>query len=92
MDHYFILNESKKQITGYQEKLQTAIGMRLCPEEFEFENQKGCTSPQSLVVVAASGGGIQASGWTAQVLGGLQESIGEDFTKKTALISSVSGG
>lgn len=90
VDHYFKLNQSQTQITNYQETLRTAIGRRLCPEE--FDSNKRCISPQSLVIVAASGGGIQASGWTAQVLGGLQEKIGKDFTKKTALISSVSGG
>jgi len=44
-----------------------------------------------LVVVAASGGGIQASGWTAQVLTGLEEKC-EDFHRNLALISAVSGG
>jgi hypothetical protein len=43
-------------------------------------------------VVTASGGGIQAAGWTAQVLAGLQCWLGEDFTKSIGLISSVSGG
>lgn len=45
-----------------------------------------------LTVVAASGGGIQASAWTAQVLTGLQEELGERFTHSIQLISSVSGG
>lgn len=47
-----------------------------------------------IVVVAASGGGIQAAAWTARVLTGLQEdpelSIG--FTRSIRLISAVSGG
>ncbi|MDJ0509065.1 MAG: hypothetical protein QNJ64_07410 [Crocosphaera sp.] len=94
VDHYFKLNESGRQIKleEYQPTLRRAIGKRLCPDEFEIGIHEHCDSEQSLVVVAASGGGIQASGWMAQVLGGLQEKIGEDFTKKTALISSVSGG
>ncbi|MDJ0658625.1 MAG: hypothetical protein QNJ42_03960 [Crocosphaera sp.] len=92
VDHYFKLNESKIQITDYQKDLQTAIGMRLCPDEFKIKTHEYCESPQSLVIVAASGGGIQASGWTTKVLAELQGEIGKDFTKKTALISSVSGG
>jgi hypothetical protein len=47
---------------------------------------------QTLVVVCASGGGIQATGWTVKVLTGLQELLGPSFTLATGLISSVSGG
>ena len=47
---------------------------------------------KTLVVVCASGGGIQAAGWTAQVLMGLQQEIGESFTQAIGLISAVSGG
>ena len=49
-------------------------------------------SERTLVVVCASGGGIQAAGWTAQVLIGLQDVLGASFTKSVGLISSVSGG
>ncbi|HSK81230.1 MAG TPA: patatin-like phospholipase family protein, partial [Thermoanaerobaculia bacterium] len=45
-----------------------------------------------IVVVAASGGGITASLWTARVLTALQEEVGTDFTRSVRLISSVSGG
>ncbi|MEM7052419.1 MAG: hypothetical protein AAF604_22325 [Acidobacteriota bacterium] len=48
--------------------------------------------PVLLTVVGASGGGIQAAGWTAQVLTGLQEALGPDFTRSIHLISSASGG
>jgi Patatin-like phospholipase len=44
------------------------------------------------VVVTASGGGIHAAGWTTQVLTGLQELLGSEFTKSIGLISGVSGG
>jgi hypothetical protein len=44
------------------------------------------------VVVAASGGGITASLWTARVLTALQGEVGTDFTRSIRLISSVSGG
>ncbi|NCR41953.1 MAG: hypothetical protein GPJ21_20255 [Microcystis aeruginosa W13-11] len=43
-------------------------------------------------MVAASGGGIQAAGWTVQVLNGLQEELGYSFTQAIGLINSVSGG
>jgi hypothetical protein len=46
----------------------------------------------TLVVVCASGGGIQAAGWTTMVLAGLQTLLGEQFTRAIGLISAVSGG
>ena len=47
---------------------------------------------RTLVVVCASGGGIQAAGWTVQVLTGLQKKLGTSFTRAIGLISSTSGG
>jgi len=47
------------------------------------------------VLVAASGGGIQAEAWTARVLSGLKQDLegqSEDFDRSIVLISSVSGG
>jgi hypothetical protein len=97
VDHYFKLEniaEKNRQglIEDYEQDFQTAIGMRLCPEE--FKQSQSCKKPQSLVLVAASGGGIQASGWMTQVLAGLQndEDLGHDFIKSIGLISSASGG
>ena len=46
----------------------------------------------TIVVVAASGGGIQAAAWTAQVLTGLQREVGAEFARAIRLISAVSGG
>jgi hypothetical protein len=46
---------------------------------------------KNLIIVAASGGGILAAGWTAQVLTKLQ-SVYPDFSKELRLISAVSGG
>lgn len=52
---------------------------------------RGDSSP--IVVVAASGGGISASVWTAEVLRGLGKSLEvEKFHRHVALVSSVSGG
>jgi hypothetical protein len=54
---------------------------------------------RTLIIVCASGGGIQAAAWTAQVLTGLQRWLnkekrgaGEKFAKSIGFISSVSGG
>lgn len=44
-----------------------------------------------IILVAASGGGIQAAGWTARVLQHLTESV-PGFRDRLRLISSVSGG
>lgn len=47
------------------------------------------------IVVAATGGGIQASAWTARVLAGLQHDstvCGDDFDQALVAISAVSGG
>jgi hypothetical protein len=46
---------------------------------------------KNLIIVAASGGGILAAGWTAQVLTQLH-SAHPDFGKELRLISAVSGG
>jgi hypothetical protein len=68
---------------------KTAVEERL---KFQDNREKYVKEGRTLVVVTASGGGIQAAGWTAQVLAGLQNWLGEDFTKSIGLISSVSGG
>jgi hypothetical protein len=46
----------------------------------------------SMIVVATSGGGIQAAAWTAQVLTGLEQERPGRFGRQVRLISSVSGG
>jgi hypothetical protein len=45
-----------------------------------------------LIAVTASGGGIQASAWTARTLVGLHELFGESFMHSIRLLSAVSGG
>jgi hypothetical protein len=61
-------------------------------EAIQKRLEKQTEADKTLVVVAASGGGIQAAGWTVQVLNGLQEELGPSFTQAIGLISSVSGG
>jgi hypothetical protein len=48
-------------------------------------------SRRNVIIVAASGGGILAAGWTAQVLTKLHTAYPE-FSRELRLISSVSGG
>jgi hypothetical protein len=87
VDHYFEVPEIKSPSTqDHLEKakdFKTVIDNRLARQ---IGNEK------TLVVVAASGGGIQAAGWTVRVLTGLQEEFGPAFTQSIGLISAVSGG
>lgn len=76
VDHFFELKEKSQK--GPVLDLKQAIDKRL------YKN--------TLVIVCASGGGIQATGWTVQVLTGLQNLLGNSFPKAISLISSVSGG
>ncbi|NER99493.1 MAG: patatin-like phospholipase family protein [Symploca sp. SIO1B1] len=90
VDHYYELKKldspRKSQIPSNKEEViqdfKQALKNRL---EHQGENR-------TLVVVCASGGGIQAAGWTVQVLTGLQQELGVDFVQAIGLISSVSGG
>ena len=43
-------------------------------------------------VVVAPGGGIHAAAWTGQVLTGLHDRYGSDFSDRLKMISAVSGG
>ncbi|MDZ7958745.1 MAG: hypothetical protein RMY34_12835 [Aulosira sp. DedQUE10] len=90
VDHYFNLEplkenqENKQAINSDAAQFKQVLDTRL-------QHQTG---ERTLVIVCASGGGIQAAGWTAQVLTGLQdeELLGKSFTKAIGLISAVSGG
>ncbi|MDY7091653.1 MAG: hypothetical protein SX243_01640 [Acidobacteriota bacterium] len=82
-DHYF----SVKQLETDPPEAVQALQARLDLQRQGLRDEKPV-----LTVVAASGGGIQAAAWTAQVLTGLQERFGEDFTRSIYLVSSVSGG
>ncbi len=83
VDHFFELNLN--EANKYDPKdFKKAIEKRL---EYQGEEKE-----KTLVVVCASGGGIQSAGWTVQVLTGLQDMLGNSFTKSIGFISSVSGG
>lgn len=91
VDHYYWLKlgQGPKQNPG-----QKPAPRQLCDSMVALDNrlQYQGKDGRTLVVVCASGGGIQASGWTSRVLTGLQEEIGKDFTRAIGLISAVSGG
>ena len=67
-----------------------------------YENGTGSTkvlrfnNKPVVVVICASGGGIEAAAWTVTVLKGLQADLGKEygpaFTRSIRLISSTSGG
>ncbi|BAY75028.1 hypothetical protein NIES25_14450 [Nostoc linckia NIES-25] len=90
VNHFFQLeslknseyDDDKKKIDGESSDFQQVLEQRL-----KHQHQE-----KTLVIVCASGGGIQAAGWTVEVLAGLQEELGQSFTKAIGLISSVSGG
>jgi hypothetical protein len=48
--------------------------------------------PNAVIVVAASGGGIQAAAWTAAVVEGLVKAFPGTFARQVRLLSGVSGG
>lgn len=52
----------------------------------------GAHQGDSAIVIAVSGGGIQAAAWSAQVLKGLQEESRGKFSGAVRLLSCVSGG
>jgi Ca2+/Na+ antiporter len=62
VDHFFELNLNEANNHDLND-FKTAIEKRL-----EYQGKE-----KTLVVVCASGGGIQAAGWTVQVLTGLQD-------------------
>ncbi|MDJ0531968.1 MAG: hypothetical protein QNJ70_05635 [Xenococcaceae cyanobacterium MO_207.B15] len=82
VDHFFLIEKVKEDTQQSQQltDFKTLIEQRL--------------DKQTLVIVCARGGGIQAAGWTTQVLTGLQakDLLGTSFPKAINLISSVSGG
>jgi hypothetical protein len=88
VDHFFQLHQlennepDKKPVDDDCKNFKKVLEKRL-------EHQ---TEERTLVIVCTSGGGIQASGWTAKVLSGLQQELGHSFTRAIGFISAVSGG
>jgi Patatin-like phospholipase len=70
-------------------------GQPLLPADVIQSKKQGdqeADNKASLIVVAVSGGGIQAAAWAAQVLTGLERENPGKFGRRVRLISSVSGG
>lgn len=94
-DHFFRLNPRRpaKQATAppapVPELRDVARNWRLPETSRDGEGSRRC---KTLVVVTASGGGIQATAWTCRVLVGLHQRYGDPFTRSVGLISAVSGG
>ena len=78
VDHYFTLKDDPIKDDPKQSQEQTDFAALL---QKRLDKQELKELKQTVVVVCASGGGIQAAGWTAQVLTGLQKELGESFTK-----------
>ena len=80
-DHFFRLRVAPKEIGGTD------------PAEVLA---RAHSDQNPIVLVAAAGGGIQAAGWTVQVLSGLERSLDElqprIFVRSVRLLSGVSGG
>lgn len=86
-DHYYQLLDGKPLTPGGN----TAQGEAVDVVQAGLRRHRSRDRPV-LVVVAASGGGIQAAAWTARVLTGLEEQCGPAFGRSVRLISAVSGG
>lgn len=90
-DHYFEMREGVSVIGVDPANALTSH----LPSDAKpwLQSKKG-----EVVVVATAGGGIQAAGWTAKVLTGLQEECSSvsggriNFANSIAAISAVSGG
>lgn len=84
-DHFYELNPAP-------ERTASAAVPTLAEVYEGWQFPAGRDGQRTLVVVNASGGGIQASAWTAQVLTGLHERYGDAFSRSIGLVSAVSGG
>jgi len=84
-DHYYELNPApQRDVASVAPSMNEVLDAWKLPP--------GKDDKRTLVVVDASGGGIQASAWSAQVLTGLHECYGQSFSRSVGLISAVSGG
>jgi hypothetical protein len=84
-DHFYELNPSPPRLAATAMPTLTQVYDR-------WQLPVAPDGRRTLVVIHASGGGIQASAWAAQVLTGLHERYGDGFSRSLGLISSVSGG
>ncbi len=83
VDHFYEMKPDPQGSKPSPVKMIDALNLRL---------DKQGSDERTLIVVCASGGGIQAAGWMTKVLTGFQQILGDEFAKAIGLISSVSGG
>ena len=95
LDHVFVVSPAPATAPGPGPPAAPSLLVSL-PDAIEpwlaDQRRRAAGRKPVLVVVCASGGGIEAAAWTARVLTGLQQELGERFTRSIRLISSVSGG
>lgn len=91
-DHFYELNPGGKALPEKPAvDFQTAIANHSFPAVTP-EAGGATRGKRTLVVITAAGGGIQAAAWTTEVLAGLDELYGPEFTRSIGLVSAVSGG
>jgi hypothetical protein len=84
-DHVYQLNPDKTDQQPAVSREPADLKLSSVFDEWPFPKR-------TLVMVSAAGGGIQASAWTVQVLTGLDELYGTDFTRSIGVVSGASGG
>ena len=89
-DHYYELNPTPEPPVVAKTVRYEPPTLETLYESWEWPYDSN--GYKTLIVVDASGGGIQASAWTAQVLTGLHQRYGNNFSRSIGLISGVSGG
>ena len=101
LDHYYVLPSASGQIVPAADVQKLARVAepderreirRAFTERLRYFQTRHPDREPVIVAVAASGGGITASLWTATVLEGLQKDFGPAFADSLHFISSVSGG
>lgn len=102
IDHYYLLNSSSDNPTANQsvtvnpmEKDDESTKKEVSPFLSNRQKVWAANHPNRepiLIAVAASGGGITASVWTAKVLAELQREFGAEFSESIYGLSTVSGG
>lgn len=97
IDHYYLLNEpsGEPHATIPEKQVDSTVNQEVKPFLSEREKAWALHHPERepvLVAVAASGGGITASLWTAKVLAELQRELGPEFSESIYGLSTVSGG
>ncbi|MEM9409974.1 MAG: hypothetical protein AAGA30_02605 [Planctomycetota bacterium] len=78
--------------TVAQDNQQQPVALAELVQSWKQRQSKLAPNNRDLIIVTAAGGGIQASGWTSQVLTELHRATQGEFSRSIFLISAVSGG